>query len=71
VNREYKGQGLGPLLIQTAIEQISQRGKFVVRLDCMAANARLNQYYRDLGFGFVRRWDHENWSANLYEKEIK
>lgn len=68
VNRNYKGLGLGPVLIQSAIDQILQRGKSTVRLDCMADNVRLNQYYRDLGFGFVRRWESDGWKANLYEK---
>jgi ribosomal protein S18 acetylase RimI-like enzyme len=67
VNRDYKGLGIGQLLIESAIEQIRQRGKSVARLDCMAENPRLNQYYRDLGFGFVRRLDGDGWAANLYE----
>ncbi|GMK41287.1 N-acetyltransferase [Paenibacillus sp. CCS19] len=67
VNRDYKGLGIGEQLIQSAIGEIRQRGKTVVRLDCMAENPRLNQYYRDLGFGFVRRLEFDNWAANLYE----
>ncbi|WP_337100027.1 GNAT family N-acetyltransferase [Paenibacillus sp. YIM B09110] len=69
VNRDYKGSGIGSCLIRSAEEQIRQSGKSLVRLDCMAANPRLNQYYRDLGFKYVRRLDSEGWSANLYEKK--
>jgi len=68
VNRNYVGQGIGGKLIESAEEQIRRKGKSIARLDCMAANDRLNQYYRDLGFTFVRRLDREGWSANLYEK---
>ncbi|MBD3922149.1 GNAT family N-acetyltransferase [Paenibacillus sp. PR3] len=67
VNRDYKGLGMGTLLIHSAIEEIRRRGKKVVRLDCMAENPRLNQYYREFGFGFVRRLEFDNWAANLYE----
>ncbi|WP_020615509.1 GNAT family N-acetyltransferase [Paenibacillus daejeonensis] len=68
VNRDYQGLGIGKVLLQTAEEQIKQNGKTTIRLDCMAENARLNQYYRDLGFTYIRRIDGEGWSANLYEK---
>ncbi|MDQ0112369.1 GNAT family N-acetyltransferase [Paenibacillus harenae] len=69
VNRDYKGAGIGSYLIRCAEEQIRQSGRSLVRLDCMAANPRLNQYYLDLGFSYVRSIDGEGWSANLYEKK--
>lgn len=70
VNRDFQGLGVGSQLLQTAEQQIKQKGKTLVRLDCMADNARLNQYYRDYGFIFIRRVEFEKngWSANLYEK---
>lgn len=69
VNREYKGSGIGTYLIRSAEEQIRSKGKKHVRLDCMADNERLNRYYAELGFRFVRRLDMPGgWSANLYEK---
>ncbi len=67
VNRAYKGRGIGQALIRAAVNQIKQKGKKRVRLDCMADNPRLNRYYRELGFRFVRRLDASGWSANLYE----
>ncbi|MNJ57964.1 putative acetyltransferase [compost metagenome] len=68
VHRDYKGLGIGQYLLNSAEEQIRLKGKTLVRLDCMADNARLNQYYKDYGFQFVRRLNREGWSANLYEK---
>ena len=70
VNRNFKGKGIGLELLRSAEEQIRSKGKRYVRLDCMADNTRLNQYYRDAGFIFVRRLDLEDWSANLYEKTL-
>jgi len=68
VNRDHKGRGIGNYLLKSAEEQIKQKGKSLIRLDCMADNKRLNQYYVDYGFNFVKRADREGWSANLYEK---
>ena len=71
VRRDCKGMGLGRLLLAHAERQIAGRGKRFVRLDCMADNERLNRYYRDAGYVFVRRFDGEGWSANLYEKRAE
>ncbi|NBC69532.1 GNAT family N-acetyltransferase [Paenibacillus sacheonensis] len=68
VHRDYEGQGLGGHLLHAAEEQIRQEGKTLVRLDCMADNARLNQYYREMGYAYIRRLDAADWSASLYEK---
>ncbi|MGI2297964.1 GNAT family N-acetyltransferase [Paenibacillus sp. GXUN7292] len=68
VNRKFKGKGIGSKLLRSAEEQIRDKGKKYIRLDCMADNNRLNQYYRDAGYQFVRRLDSEGWSAHLYEK---
>lgn len=70
VNRDFKGLGIGYQLLENAEQQIRQKGKTYIRLDCMADNPRLNQYYKDYGFTFVRRYEFERkgWSANLYEK---
>ncbi len=35
----------------------------LIRLDCMADNLRLNQYYKDHGFNFIRRINGEGWSV--------
>lgn len=69
VNRDYQGRGIGSVLLHSAEEQIKLRGKTLIRLDCMADNIRLNQYYKDHGFNYIRRVNGEGWSANLYEKE--
>lgn len=68
VNRDYQGLGIGGLLLKSAEEQIKLKGKTLIRLDCMADNARLNQYYEEHGYDFVRRMNGDGWSANLYEK---
>ncbi|WP_422657571.1 GNAT family N-acetyltransferase [Paenibacillus sp. EC2-1] len=68
VNRDYQGQGIGRVLLRSTEIHIKQNGKTLIRLDCMADNSRLNQYYTDFGFEYIRRIDGQGWSANLYEK---
>ncbi|MGC5770800.1 GNAT family N-acetyltransferase [Paenibacillus pabuli] len=69
VNRDFKGQDIGLLLLKSAEENIRHKGKTMIRLDCMADNLRLNQYYKDYGFQYIRRVELGSWSASLYEKQ--
>ncbi|MDK8189166.1 GNAT family N-acetyltransferase [Paenibacillus sp. UMB7766-LJ446] len=69
VNRDFKGQHIGLLLLKSAEENIRHKGKVLIRLDCMADNLRLNQYYKDYGFQYIRRVELGSWSASLYEKQ--
>jgi len=70
VRRDFKGQGIGRLLLEHAENRIMEQGKRCIRLDCMADNERLNRYYLDAGYTYVRRFDGDGWSANLYEKRV-
>ncbi|MCY9698207.1 GNAT family N-acetyltransferase, partial [Paenibacillus alginolyticus] len=59
----------GQLLLKWAENYIKNKGRTRIRLDCMAENDRLNQYYLDSGFQHIRllHWDN-GWKINLYEK---
>ena len=59
VNRDFQGLGIGSFLLKSAEERIKNKGKKLTRLDCMADNIRLNQYYKAHGFNFIRRIDGE------------
>lgn len=67
VSRQHTGYGIGKLLMDWAENQIRLKGK-KIRLDCMADNIRLNQYYQSRGYRLVRGKKWEHFSANLYEK---
>ncbi|MFC5652720.1 GNAT family N-acetyltransferase [Paenibacillus solisilvae] len=69
VSRDYLGLGIGTALLEWAENYIWNAGKNLVRLDCMADNERLNQYYQDHGFTFqgVKVWEN-GWKSSLYEK---
>lgn len=69
VSRNHLGMGIGQLLLKWAENYMKNKGKTRIRLDCMAENDRLNQYYLDSGFQHIRllHWDN-GWKINLYEK---
>ena len=54
-----------------AEDYIKNKGKAWLRLDCMADNPTLNEYYRNQGFISRGRYEGRGWSANLYEREIR
>lgn len=70
VSRIYSGKGIGNALLNWAEQYIASKGKRYFRLDCMADNVGLNQFYQSAGFMFKVRIDHQTWSAHLYEKEL-
>lgn len=68
IGREFKGRSLGINLLATAEEYIKLAGKKSAKLDCMADNERLNNFYLDAGYNFISRIDRKYWSASLFEK---
>lgn len=71
VSRKYKGQAYGGRLLSWAEDYIKNKGKAWLRLDCMADNPTLNEYYRSQGLILRGRYEGRGWSANLYEREIR
>lgn len=71
VARKYKGWSFGSKLLSWSEDYIKNKGKSWLRLDCMADNPTLNDYYRNLGFIYRGRYNDRGWSANLYEREIE
>ncbi|MGW4528340.1 GNAT family N-acetyltransferase [Amycolatopsis sp. NPDC004378] len=67
-NRQHRG--LGALLLDHAETIARQRGKTYVRLDAWTSNGRLHDYYRAVGFRFVRIADPQRPSAALFERPV-
>ncbi|WP_309122594.1 GNAT family N-acetyltransferase [Paenibacillus sp.] len=70
VGRRYAGRGLGKQVLELAEAYMRNRGIACFRLDCMADNAKLNEFYRSAGFAYKGRTDGDGWSASLFEKEL-
>ncbi|HMB94948.1 MAG TPA: GNAT family N-acetyltransferase [Tepidisphaeraceae bacterium] len=72
VRRCVGGRGLGYELLNIASQMLAERGKTLLRLDCMAENEPLCDYYRKAGFTEVgavhlNKW---NWTSRLFERPI-
>ena len=69
---EAHGSGNGELLIKIAINRAIINGNRVIRLDCVANNHYLNQFYKDAGFVLVETNKEVSSNSqskfNLYEK---
>jgi ribosomal protein S18 acetylase RimI-like enzyme len=70
VRRAYSGRGIGNQLLEWAGEYIKANGKSFIRLDCMADNEGLNQYYSKIGFNYKGRVEGKGWAASLFERQI-
>ena len=69
----HHGKDLGKQIVGWAEEQVAQRGREYLRLDCEAANTELCAYYENLGFERVKTWDapgYDDYEAALYEKRV-
>lgn len=70
VSRVYGGRGLGLAMLEWAENMASARGKKFLRLDCLADNKRIREYYESAGFKHVGDVQPFDWKASLYEKKI-
>jgi len=74
IRRKDEGQGIGRSLLAWAEKYTKDQGRQYLRLDCMADNPRLCEYYRCAGFVSrgVKEIQFPNflWKAELFEKEV-
>ena len=70
VRRTYAGRGLGLVMLAWAATQASVAGKKFLRLDCLADNKRIREYYERVGFVHKGDVGPLGWKASLYEKRI-
>jgi ribosomal protein S18 acetylase RimI-like enzyme len=71
VRPAFAGRAIGAKLIDFAAERARQRGRSLVRLDCMASNAKLRAYYAGLGFELVEtRCVHGRFESALLERAV-
>ena len=70
VRRDFAGMGVGRELLRRAENRASLSGKKYLRLDCVADNGALNEYYRRAGFDYRGRAVVRGLAVSLYEKEV-
>ena len=70
IRRDFAGTGLGREMLGRAEQLVSLAERAYLRLDCVAGNEALNEYYRRAGFGYRGRAVVRGLAVNLYEKEV-
>ncbi len=70
ITRSHAGQHLGLRLLNWAEAKARAQGKSYLRLDCLASNKTIRQYYERVGFTHVRDTPAPGWKASLYEKKL-
>ena len=71
IRRAYAGKDLGRQLLQWAESAAAAAGKNFLRLDCMAENSALCEYYERANFESRGEIQGEGWRGRLYEKSIR
>ncbi|TKH45122.1 GNAT family N-acetyltransferase [Paenibacillus terrae] len=66
VDRDRTGKGLGRELVQWIEKGIRFTGKDRIRLDCIAGNDKLNQFYQQCGYTYIG----ETGGYNIFEKML-
>ena len=70
IRQNFAGRGLGRELLRRAESSAAMSGKRYLRLDCVAENRALNEYYQRAGFGYRGRALVKGLEVSLYEKEV-
>jgi GNAT superfamily N-acetyltransferase len=70
ITRSSAGQRLGFRLLRWAEDKARAEGKRFLRLDCLASNKTIRDYYEKAGFTYVRDKEMPGWKASLYEKKL-
>jgi hypothetical protein len=71
INREAAGTNLGEAIVHWADSGIHFAGKDRIRLDCIANNAKLNDFYKSCGYEFIGSASNPMGQFNKYEKPIR
>jgi GNAT superfamily N-acetyltransferase len=70
IRRDFAGMGLGREMLRRAEHMVYRAERAYLRLDCVAGNEVLNEYYRRAGFGYRGRAVVRGLAVSLYEKEV-
>jgi ribosomal protein S18 acetylase RimI-like enzyme len=70
ISRAVGGQGVGLALLRWAERAAAAAGKRFLRLDCMAENPALCDYYERAGYTCPGEISGPGWKAALYEKAL-
>ncbi len=70
VRPAYIGRGFGLQMLEWASRTARLAGKKHLRLDCLAANRKIRDYYEKAGFIHVNDAEVAGWKFSLYQKNL-
>jgi protein-tyrosine phosphatase len=70
IRPEYAGKGIGVEMLRWAEEQARSAGKKFLRLNCLAEDPKIRDYYERAGFVHVDDVAGPKGTASLYEKRL-
>ncbi len=70
VARGEAGHGLGVALLRYAARRIAQVGRHYLRLDCLANNQALRDYYTRAGLTHIEDKWYDGWGSSLFEQTV-
>lgn len=70
INRNFAGKGIGRNIMSWVDENAPSLGKRVIRLDCLANNEVLNDFYRQLGYEHVGNASNSYGEFSKFEKRV-
>ncbi len=71
VGNDFHGRGIGKHMLVWALDQARKAGAEALRLDCLAANYGLRAYYESHGFSWTAEITDRDYTAALYEMDIR
>ncbi len=71
IRRKYANQNLGCMILKLIEKDATQRGVKYLRLDCVAHNAKLRQYYESYGFMLKSVVNVSEVNLALYEFKVE
>ncbi|HUY79944.1 MAG TPA: GNAT family N-acetyltransferase [Ktedonobacterales bacterium] len=63
--------GLGVVMLRYAARMVAQAGRRYLRLDCLASNQALRDYYTRAGFTHCEDKWYDGWSSSLFEQTVE
>jgi ribosomal protein S18 acetylase RimI-like enzyme len=66
----FKGQNIGSTVLKSLEIQVRERGIRYFRLDCIADNVALCNYYENQGFTRIRKQKVPHYEVQLFEKKL-
>ena len=71
VRRDQAGRGIGAAIVEWANAEAAEAGREFLRLDCLADNPGIRDYYEDLGFEHRGDLVLDGRKMSLYERPVR